>query len=82
MKYKGFSDGKLTKVQKELIEICISVVINYESCIELHIKQSIDAGGTEEEIIEVIEVGIEMYGRPATAHARFAMNVLEYYFKK
>jgi AhpD family alkylhydroperoxidase len=81
MEHKAFADGKLTKLQKELIAIGISVVINCESCMEWHIKQSINAGGTEEEIIEAIEVGIEMGGGPTTAHARFAMNVLEYYLK-
>ncbi|MDR0387345.1 MAG: carboxymuconolactone decarboxylase family protein [Treponema sp.] len=81
MEHKAFSDGKLTKLRKELIAVGISVVINCESCMEWHIKQSIDAGGTEEEIIEAIEVGIEMGGGPATAYARFAMDVLEYYLK-
>ncbi len=46
---------------------------------EWHIKQAIDDGSSEEEIIESIEVGIEMSGGPGTASARFAMNVMEYY---
>ena len=46
---------------------------------EWHIKQALEGGATEDEIIESIEVGIEMGGGPATASARFAMNVLEYY---
>jgi hypothetical protein len=32
-------------------------------------------------MLESIEVGIEMAGGPATASARFAMNVIEYYRK-
>jgi AhpD family alkylhydroperoxidase len=76
---KTYSEGKLTKLQKEHIAIGISVVINCESCMEWHIKQALDGGATEDEIIESIEVGIEMGGGPATASARFAMNVLEYY---
>ena len=46
---------------------------------EWHIKQLIDAGATEEEIIEAIEDGIEMSGGSVTVAARFAMNVLAYY---
>lgn len=76
---KTYKDGDLDKKQKELIAIGISVVINCESCMEWHIKQAIDDGATEEEIIEAIEVGIEMSGGPGTVSARFAMNVLEYY---
>jgi len=79
MEEVAFTSGALSKLQKELIAIGISVVINCESCMEWHIKQAIDCGATEDEIIEAIEVGIEMAGGPATVSARFAMNVLEFY---
>lgn len=79
MEQNTYKDGSLGKLQKELIAIGISVVINCESCMEWHIKQALDDGASEETIIEAIEVGIEMAGGPATASARFAMNVLEYH---
>ena len=79
MEQKTYTNGELSKKLKELIAIGISVVINCESCMEWHIKQAIDDGATDGEIIEAIEVGIEMSGGPGTASARFAMNVLEYY---
>lgn len=79
MEQNTYNDGKLTKLQKELIAIGISVVIDCESCMEWHIKQALDDGALDDEILEAIEVGIEMAGGPATASARFAMNVLEYY---
>jgi len=79
MEQNTYKDGSLGKLQKELIAVGISVVINCESCMEWHIKQALDDGATEEMLIEAIEVGIEMTGGPATASARFAMNVLEYY---
>jgi AhpD family alkylhydroperoxidase len=76
-----YEDCVLSKLQKEWIAIGISVVLNCESCMEWHIKQALDGGATESEIMEAIEVGIEMGGGPATVSARFAMNVLEYYSK-
>ena len=79
MEQNTYKDGQLSKLQKELIAIGISVVINCDSCMEWHIKQPFDGGASEGEIIEAIEVGIEMAGGPATASSRFAMNVLEYY---
>lgn len=79
MEQKTYIDGSLSKKQKELIAIGISVVINCESCMEWHIKKALDSGFTEEEIIEAVEVGIEMSGGPGTVAARFAMNVLRYY---
>lgn len=72
-----YRDGELKRKEKELIAVGISVVINCESCMQWHIEQAAKEGATEGEIIEAIEVGIEMGGGPATAHARFALEVLE-----
>jgi len=82
MEQSTYVNGALSKMQKEFIAIGISIVINCESCMEWHIKQAIDNGASECEIIEAIEVGIEMSGGPGTVSARFAMNVLSYYNSK
>ena len=79
MEQNTYKDGKLSKLQKELIAIGVSVVIDCGSCMEWHIKQALGDGASDDEILEAIEVGIEMAGGPATAPARFAMNVLDYY---
>jgi AhpD family alkylhydroperoxidase len=81
MEQHTYKDGVLSKKQKELIAIGISVVKNCESCMEWHIKQAIDDGAEEQEILEAVEVGIEMSGGLGTVSARFALNVLEYYRK-
>ncbi len=82
MEQNTYKNGNLSKLQKELIAIGISVVINCESCMEWHIGQALKDGASEEEVLEAIGVGIEMAGGPATASARFAMNVLDYYKKE
>ena len=82
MEQYTYANGALSKKQKELIAVGISVAINCESCMEWHIKQAIGEGASESEIIEAIEVGIEMSGGPGTVSARFAMNVLSYYNSK
>ena len=79
MEKKAYQDGNLSKLQKELIAIGISVVLNCESCMEWHIKEAIEAGATDDQIIESIGVGIEMSGGTGTVSARFAMKVLEYH---
>jgi alkylhydroperoxidase/carboxymuconolactone decarboxylase family protein YurZ len=79
MEDKTYEEGNLSVKQKRLIAIGIAVAINCESCMEWSIKQAIDNEATTEEIIEAIDVAIEMRGGPATAFARFAMNVIEYY---
>ncbi|MFZ1883761.1 MAG: carboxymuconolactone decarboxylase family protein [Rhodoplanes sp.] len=80
MERATYADGALTKKSKELIAIGISVVINCESCMQWHIEQAAAAGAARREILEAIEVGIEMGGGPATAHARFALEVMDAVF--
>ena len=41
-----------------------------------HIEQAAAAGASRRDVLEAIEVGIEMGGGPATAHARFALEVM------
>lgn len=76
MEAAAFSDGAVSKMSKELIAIGISVVIDCESCMQWHIEQAAQAGADADQVWEAIEVGIEMGGGPATAHARFALDVM------
>lgn len=72
-----YADGALTKRHKELIAVSISVVIDCESCMEWHITQAANDGASHAEILEAVEVAIEMAGGPATASARFALEVMD-----
>jgi len=76
MEKAAYSDGALSKKSKELIAVGISVVINCESCMQWHIDKAAKAGAQEREVLEAVEVGMEMGGGPATAHARFALAVM------
>jgi len=77
-----FSDGALSKKQKELIAIGISVVKDCESCMQWHIEQAAKAGASFREVFEAVEVGIEMGGGPATVSTRFALDVMDSVFSK
>jgi AhpD family alkylhydroperoxidase len=79
MEKAAYAPGSLSKAQKELIALGISVVINCESCMEWHIHQALLSGAAEQQLLEAIDVGIEFGGGPATVAARFALKVLEYY---
>jgi len=79
---EAFSAGELKKMHKELIALGISIVIYCESCIEWHTKEALNAGASEKQILEAIEVGIEMGGGPATVSSRFALKALEYHINK
>ena len=80
MERAAFADGALPRKTKELIAVGISVVIDCESCMQWHIEQAAKAGASQREVLEAVEVGMEMGGGPATAHARFALAVMEQVF--
>ena len=77
MEKAAYSAGALSKKEKELIAVGISVVKNCESCMQWHIEQAAAAGASFDEVFEAIEVAIEMGGGPATVSARFALDVME-----
>jgi AhpD family alkylhydroperoxidase len=80
MERAAYGDGALSKKHKELIAVGISVVIDCQSCMQWHIQQAALSGATQKEVLEALEVGIEMGGGPATAHVRFALEVMERVF--
>jgi len=80
MEQATYADGALPRKAKELIAVGISVVINCESCMEWHITQAARCGASHQEVLEAVEVGIEMAGGPATASARFALEVMDEVF--
>lgn len=82
MEKAAFASGALEKKFKEMIAIGISIAVNCESCMQWHIREALNAGAAEEQVLEAIEVGMEMGGGPATVSSRFAISVLEYYTKK
>ena len=76
MEQAAFAEGVLPRKAKELIAIGISVVINCESCMQWHIDQAALAGASEREGIRG-DRGRHGDGRgPATADARFALEVM------
>jgi AhpD family alkylhydroperoxidase len=77
MEEAAFADGALSKKHKELIALGIGVITDCESCMQWHMEQAVQAGATQQEIVETVEVAIEMGIVPATVHARFALEVMD-----
>jgi AhpD family alkylhydroperoxidase len=76
---QAFRPGALEKRAKEMIAIAISIVVKCEPCIEHHVREALQEGATEQQIVEAIEVAFEMGGGPATVQARFALEAMEHY---
>ena len=60
-----FEDGKLGQKDKQLIALAISVHAQNEYCIVYHTNGCLDAGGTEEEMMEAIGVAAALGGGSA-----------------
>jgi AhpD family alkylhydroperoxidase len=74
----AMSDGNLSKMYKELIALGISAYVNCEPCIVWHIREALNSGATDGQVVEAIEVATEMGGGPVVARSSLAFKVLEY----
>ena len=73
----AFSEGALPVKVKELMALAISIATKCEPCIEWHTQQALEAGATDADLFETIDVAMEMGGGPAQAYARYALVVLD-----
>jgi len=72
----AFADGALDAKSKELICLAIAVAIHCDGCIAWHVRDSLKAGATEEEIVEALGVAITMGGGPCVAYATHALDAM------
>lgn len=79
---QAFQNGALERKTKELMALSISIVTKCEPCMEWHLDQALQAGASDEEVYETIDVAIEMGGGQAGAYARFALKALDYFRKR
>ena len=77
MEEAAFSDGAVSKKHEELMALAIGVITDCESCIQWHMEQAVQAGATQQEIIETLEVAIEMGVVPTTVNTRSALEVMD-----
>jgi AhpD family alkylhydroperoxidase len=71
------ADGAVSRKQKELTAIAISLVKGCERCISYHVRSAIAAGASDEEIMEIAFVAVIMDGGPALAHAGAVLAAIE-----
>ncbi|MCB1759976.1 MAG: carboxymuconolactone decarboxylase family protein [Gammaproteobacteria bacterium] len=76
---QAFRSGALAKREKELMALAISIVSKCEPCMEWHLDQALQAGASDEQVYETIDVAIEMGGGQAIAYARFVLGALEFF---
>lgn len=62
---------------KELIAIVTSITQQCEWCIAFHVNNALEAGASEEEIMEPGWVAVLMGGGPALMHAGLVLEALD-----
>jgi len=71
------ADGALSRKEKELIAIAVSIVKGCERCISYHVRSATANGATREEMIEAGFVAMIMDGGPALAHMGVLLDAID-----
>jgi len=69
--------GALDPKQKELIALGIAITIRCEGCIACHVKDAIENGASQEEIVETIGVSVVMGGGPSVVYGDKAYKAMK-----
>lgn len=70
-------ESTITFKEKEMVSIGISITIKCEPCMLAHITSFKKAGGTREELVDVIKACILMNGGPGTAYGAKALKMYD-----
>ncbi len=71
---KAVKDGGVLDIKtKEYVALAISIAVQCEDCIALHIEALVKAGCTRDELADVLGMCIQMGGGPATMYAAKAL---------
>ena len=70
-------EGAIDHKTKELISIALSVACHCKWCIAYHVKNALDAGATEDEIMETCFVAALMGGGPSLMYTQLVVKAIE-----
>jgi AhpD family alkylhydroperoxidase len=84
--WRGFTavahkEGALSRKEKELIAVSISLSKRCERCIAYHVKSALFFGASSEEILEAAFVTVIMDGGPALAYIGVIQEAIETFSK-
>ena len=69
--------GTLSLLEKELIAMSIGLAVRCENCIYSHVKASLAAGATREQILEAAGVAVLMQGGPSYTYLPRVIEALD-----
>lgn len=73
----AYRDGALDAKTKELLGLVASEVLRCNDCIDYHVVQCVEAGCTDAELHDALNVGLVVGGSIVIPHLRHALETLE-----
>ena len=74
---RAYEDGALSARTKELLGLVASAVLRCNDCIDYHLIQCVEAGFTDEEIYEALNVSLVVGGSIVIPHLRHAFEMID-----
>lgn len=78
----AYREGALPARTKELLGLVASIVLRCNDCITYHVIQCAEAGVTEEEFYDALNVALVVGGSITIPHIRYAFELLEEVFNE
>lgn len=73
----AYREGALDAPTKELLGLVASMVLRCNDCIDYHMQQCVDAGFSDEELDEAMNVALVVGGSIVIPHLRHAVETLD-----
>ena len=73
----AYRDGVLSAATKELLGLVASAVLRCNDCIDYHLIQCVEAGLTDEELYEALNVALVVGGSIVVPHLRHAFETID-----
>jgi AhpD family alkylhydroperoxidase len=73
----AYKDGALDGKTKELLGLVASAVLRCNDCIDYHLIQCVDAGWTDEELYDALNVALVVGGSIVIPHLRHAVETID-----
>ena len=74
---RAYKDGALSGDTKELLGLVASAVLRCDDCIDYHLIQCVNAGFTDEELYEALNVSLVVGGSIVIPHLRHAFETVD-----
>ena len=73
----AYRDGALDGRTKELLGLVASAVLRCNDCIDYHLIQCVDAGWSDEELVDALNVALVVGGSIVIPHLRHAVETID-----